>query len=339
MLSKKGSRVKYDSNKAFHKHLLNAAPLHFSSVYLLLSQEDFVFKEGLKHLVSVFDQADLVTLQGSVPGLFIELSSMTLFQKRKLIVVDEAESISKKEQERVIEWIKKPQRDCILALVSAGLRRNSVLYKAVEKYGVVLDVPEAKPWQKEKEAVAFVLEQAHLLKKKIEERAALLLVEFIGSDKRALCNELEKLALYVDQRVIESADVIVLCQLVPKENVFKLAEALFFRDGKRAVSLLLSLQKEGIQPMNILRLIRQQFEVDLQVALLCKQSREEEISTLYPYIKGFILQQHKKQAENYGIASFKKGLVAIDEMEICLKNITVEPNILMAALIGKLCII
>lgn len=333
--------MKYDSLKAFHKHLLSAAPSHFSSAYLVLSHEDFILKEGLKYLVSALGQVDSVTCSGSTPGLLNELSSMTLFQKRKLTVVEGPEEISKKEQELVINWIKKPVQESFLVFVSEGLKRNSVLYKAVEKYGIILDVPEAKPWQKEKEALSFVHEQiSGVFKKKIDERAAILLVEYIGTDKRALMSELEKLAIYaIDQPMITVSDVSALCRIVPKENVFKLSEALLMRDGKRAVSLLLSLQHEGVQPLALLRLLRQQFEVDLQVALLCRQGQEEEISNLYPYMKGFILQQHKKQAESYGIASFKKGLVAIDESEVRIKSMNVEPDILIAALIGKLCVV
>lgn len=330
--------MKYDSIRAFQKHLLSAAPLHFSSAYLVLSSEQFLLKEALKEIISALGDA-LATVYPREGELMTELSSLSLFEKRKLVIVEEADKIAKKEQELLIQWLKRPPSGCYLVLLSEGLRKGSLLYKAIEKQGIILDVPEAKPWQKEKEAVLWVQEKADLLKKRIDEKASKLLVEFVGSDKTALFSELEKLALYTgNNERIQAEDVSVLCRVVPKENIFKLSEAIFLRDGKKAVSLIVSLQHEGVQPLAILRLLRQQFEVDLQVALLARSRNVEEITNLYPYMKGFILEQHKKQAETYGISSFKKGLMAIDKAEYRIKSVPVEPDILIGTLIAELVI-
>jgi len=321
--------MKYDNLKAFQKHLTSAAPLHLASAYLIMSDDQFLSKDALHALKEHFKGAEIIAQES---GIAEELSSMTLFQKKKLVIALEVESLSKKEQELVTEWIKKPGRDSYLVLVTPKLKKTTALYKAIEKYGVVLETPEVKPWAKEKETLAWLREQ-----KPIDERAASLLIEFVGTDKMALHSELEKLSLYAGSR-ITSPDVLSLCKAIPKENLFKLSESIFTRDGKKASRQFVSLHHEGVQPLALIRLLRQQFETDLQVAILCKQGSEGDIGELFPYMKGFILEQHKKQALSYGISSFKKGLIAIDKAEYRIKSISVDPEILLSTLIAELCI-
>lgn len=334
--------MKYDSLRAFQKHLQSASPSHLSSTYLLLSKEPFDLKEALQSLSSALGPGVTILRmnpekEGIAPVLS-ELNTLSLFQGMKLVVVEEADKIAKKEQERLNDWIKGSTKGACLALASSSLRKNSALFQAVEKYGVILDVPEVKPWAKEKEAVEWILSKANEKSASLDPAAAQLLVEWIGSDKEALLMELEKLMLYTDGRGrITSKDVSALSEAVSKESVFKLAEALFNRDSKRAISIQSALKREGVQAIAEIKMLRQQFEVELQVALLAGEGQDEAIGTLFPYMKGFILQQHKKQALSYGATSLRKGLLAIDKAELMLKSVPVDPEMIVDKLIAELC--
>lgn len=334
--------MKYDSLRAFQKHLQSASPSHFSSTYLLLSKEPFDLKEALQSLSSALGPGvtiiQLNPEKEGVSSVLSELHTLSLFQGMKLVVLEEADKIAKKEQERLHDWIKGGTKGACLALISSSLRKNSALFQAVEKYGVILDVPEVKLWAKEKEAVEWILFKANEKGASLDSAAAALLVEWIGSDKDALLMELEKLMLYTDGRErITSKDVSALSAAVSKESVFKLAEALFNRDGKRALSIQSALKRDGIQAIAEIKMLRQQFEVELQVALLAGESQDEAIGTLFPYMKGFVLQQHKKQALSYGATSLRKGLLAIDKAELMLKSVPADPEMIVDKLIAELC--
>ncbi|CRX39232.1 DNA polymerase III subunit delta [Estrella lausannensis] len=334
--------MKYDSLRAFQKHLQSASPSHFSSTYLLLSKEPFDLKEAVTLLSSALGSGVTVIRlnpeKEGVAPLLNELLTLSLFQGMKLVVVEEADKIAKKEQERLNDWIKGSAKGACLALVSSSLRKNSALFQLVEKYGVILDVPEVKPWAKEKQAVEWILSKAEERKASLDPAAAALLVEWIGSDKDTLLMELEKLTLYTDgKRKISCKDVSALSEAVSKESVFKLAEALFNRDARKAISIQSALKREGIQAIAEIKMLRQQFEVELQVAILASEGHDEAIAALFPYMKGFILQQHKKQALTYGAASLRKGLIAIDKAELMLKSVPADPEMIVDKLIAELC--
>lgn len=334
--------MKYDSMRAFQKHLQSAGSSHVSSTYLLLSKDPFDLKEASNAIHETLGEGTAVVRMNpereGIKAILDELCTLSLFKGIKLVFVEEAEKIGKKEQERLDEWMKGQGRGICLSLLSTSLKRNSALFHSVEKHGVVLDIPEAKPWQKDKEAVEWIKERAEMNGLVIEQAAAALLAEWIGSDKEALASELEKLALYSSPRGrITAKDVSALSEGISKESVFKLAEALLNRDGKRALVIQAGLKKEGVQPIAEIRVLRQQFEVELQVAILASSKSDEAITELFPYMKGFILQQHKKQALSYGVAALKKGLIAIDKAELMLKSVSVDPEIIVDKLIAELC--
>jgi DNA polymerase-3 subunit delta len=122
-------------------------------------------------------------------------------------------------------------------LISAGkVDKRKTLYKALEKIATVeghagLSIDE-KDWADQAESVA--LRQLNGLGKRISDRALSELVANVGPNVRQLNSEIEKLALYVGDRVeIEAGDVAAVVTRNKQARAFALGDAFGDRDLPR----------------------------------------------------------------------------------------------------------
>ncbi|CDR34160.1 DNA polymerase III subunit delta [Criblamydia sequanensis] len=335
--------MKYDTVRGLEKHLLACKNSHFANCYFAIVEDAFDRRLVRKMILSSLSQNSLqVFLKGGElkPGfLREELLSQNLFSKRKTIVVDEAEKIPKPDIDLVIPFLEKRETNLSLVFFANSIRKDNRLYKVVEKYGVILDLPEEKPWQKEKNITGWLIEMAEGYQKKLSFDGAKKITASLGLDKELLHSELEKLVSYVgEKKEIQLKDVLEVSFEIPSDTAWQLGEAIFQRKASEAHQIVSNLLKNGTPPLQILKQIRSQFQTDFQVASLLSQGkRKEDISLEFPYMKGFILDQHIK-ASYYGLESFKKGFLAIDASDLELRNSSIDPEFSIEKLVLNLCI-
>jgi DNA polymerase-3 subunit delta len=127
-------------------------------------------------------------------------------------------------------------------LISAGkVDKRRTLYKTLEKIGTVEDYPEWSSEDRDWAACAEALVQTELqaVGKEISAEGLAELVTSVGPHTRQLCNELEKLALYVGHRSqIEVGDVDAIVTRTKQARAFALGDALGDRDLPRALRAL-----------------------------------------------------------------------------------------------------
>lgn len=339
--------LKYTNLKSFQKHLESAAPTHLSSVYLVMSKESFESKTAI---ASIADQvlAGLVKNgenlcffnADEVDGKEIleELQAFSFLAPKRVIVIAQAEKLSKVYQDRLRAYISNPNKAVCLVLEAATLNRATGFYKDAEKYGVILDVPEEKPWEKEKSLQAWVIELLRKEGKEIDLPTVSKLVKLLGVDQSTLYQELEKLICYVgDRKTITLADISSVCVKITQENVWQLSEAIFRRDPAEALRMTKNILDEGTPLILLLRQIRSQLQTDYQVCCMLECGKTpQDISAQFPYMRGVVLNKHLQQAQAYGMQRFKSGLLAVDETELLAKNSSGEPEWLAERLIFKL---
>jgi DNA polymerase-3 subunit delta len=127
-------------------------------------------------------------------------------------------------------------------LISAGkVDKRKVFYKTLDKIGKVENFSgwsiDDKDWADQTEAAARVAVRSR--QKEISENVLAELVNRVGPNPRLLENEIEKLSLYVGDRVeIESADVSAICSRNKSAQAFALGDALGDRDLPRLLKRL-----------------------------------------------------------------------------------------------------
>lgn len=341
--------MKYTNLTAFEKHLEGAAPEHFSNIYLVQSKEAFIRKQAIDRLIS------LILKDGGIPGISLflfdaerdkieivmqELQAVAMFAKKRLIAIQNADAYTKAATLRLEAYCASPDRSTCLVITAESLNRATTFYKKLEKVGVVLDVPEEKPWEKEKSVADWLQVAAMKEGKQLDPQVAQMLIKQLGTEQVLLSNELLKLICYVGQRpAILDADVAAISSIATPSNGWQLGEAIFRRDAPAALGMSKGLLAEGTALIALLRQIRFQFQTQYQIcSILAAGGTAAEVAKEFPYMKGMILDRNIRQSQQYGMQRFKKGLLAIDEAELQAKNSAMDAEFLAEKLIITLTI-
>lgn len=338
--------MKYDNLRAFEKHVQSASPSHFSNLYVLIGKEGFDCKDAANTLLDawlpskkdrefslrIFD-ADSFNYQ----DLLLELRSISFLAEKKVLWIQQAEKLKKSVLEELEKEIGSLYKSHYLILTAANLSRTS-FYKQAEKIGIILDLPDVKPWEKEKRLVEWIAKQVSQERKIISHQACQYIVKYIGTEQQLLQQEIDKLVCYIgEKKEITISDIATLCANLNVETVWQLGEAVFRREARTALRIIKSILQEGAPFLPLLRQIRSQFQTEYHICtLLSRGASPEAITQEYPYMKGQILERHIQLARHYGADSFKKGLLSIDAVELQSKNSAIADELLAELLIIKL---
>ncbi len=339
--------MKYDNLRAFEKHLAACVPGQFADVYLLLAKEDFDRSSGtevtLAALLKGCSCVDLAlkTFDGdsvTVDALLEELNTLPFLADRKIVVVHNIDKAKKTITKALEEYLAHPNRAVKLVMTAEAVAANTTFYKKSEKSGIVLSIAQKKPWEKEKDFFEWVTQQVAKAGKRIDPRAAQLLVKQSALDQNLLKMELEKLLCYIgEQAEITPTAVSAICTCIDIDTVWQFAEAVLRCDAAKSLTIANHLLEGGAALLAVVIGLRTQFHTDYQVcSILSSGGSPQDVSTEFRYMAGRILSQHVEMATGYGMQRFKKGLLAIDEAERMAKSSSMEPRLLLERLVVKL---
>jgi DNA polymerase-3 subunit delta len=338
--------MKFTTVRAFEKHLEGASQdNHFADLYLLISKESFERKAAEEHLLSsllkkdssqglgvkIFEGESLV-----LSKIMEELDSYAFFSSRRAIVLRfGGDKIPKSISEPLEGYFSNPNPSVYLVVSASSILSTTNFYKKAEKKGIILDVAEEKPWEKEKTMTEWVHATVQTAGKRIDAQATHFLIKQIGTDQATLAQELEKLFCYCgDRKEIRTEDIGAICVNVNMETGWQLGEAIFRRDASSALRIAKALLMEGTAVIGLLRLIRSQFQTQYQVcSILVGEGGASEVTQQFPYMRGAILERNMQTARSYGMARFRKGLLAVDDTELKAKNSSGDLEFLVELLI------
>ncbi len=337
--------MKFTNQRGFDKHLAEAAPHHFAPVYLLINKEDFDRKEIVKtlsrlllknlpndeHHIKRFDASE-----HSFKQLMQELGAYHFFAKKRVIILENAQELKKEETELLEYYFSNPDPSIYLIFAATAINRAARFYKQVEKAGVILDLEEKKPWEKEAALVSFLIQWFKEQGISVPSAVAQSIVKTVNQDKFFLQQEMEKLLCFLGERKeLTSRDVAAVGSGSFVQNIWQLGDAIFNRQGSLAIEIACQLLNSGENFIALLRSLRTQF----QTRLLGAVSPPEEVQSRYPYLRGQMLHKQIQQAQKYGAAACRKGLLLIDETELLAKNGAFAPNLLLEKLLFQLVIL
>lgn len=339
--------MKYTNLPAFEKHLEGSAPNHFSDIYLILSKEPFIRQRAVEILSS------LVLKNESTPALCLhhfdaekhdinqllqELETFNFFSKKRVVVSHNVDEFDKNATLKLEAYAASPNRSVCFVATASAINRATTFYKKMEKAGIVLDVAEEKPWEREKLVAEWLHHEATKIGKQFSPQLCQLLIKQLGTDQGLLKTELEKLVCFVGERnTISQQDITAISSAANLDNGWQLGEAIFRCDPVAALRISKGLLNDGVALIALLRQIRSQFQTEFQVcSILIQGGGAAEVSKEFPYMKGMILDRHVKQSQDYGMQRFKDGLLAIDEAELQAKNGMMDLDFLAERLMIKL---
>lgn len=226
-------------------------------VYLLAGTEQFLKEETLAKIKSTFldkESCDFnfnLFYAGSTSAeKILECAWTTPFLGRKrLVLVYQVEDFSVSDKELILSYVRAPHRHTLLLLEThqTNLRQN--FFNEICQYArVIFCMP-----LKDDQLFGWIKAQAKAKGKMIEEKAKSALVNNLGKNLKLLSNSLDNLILYIgEKKTIEVSDVERLVGQDLTTTAFELFDAITVRNKSKALQILDSLFKEGINSAQIL---------------------------------------------------------------------------------------
>ncbi len=281
--------------------------------------------------------------------IFDAVGQYPLMSSRKCVVLNDydIDHASKSELDALISLFSNLNDTCVLVLRFDGVefdpnsRKNSKaknIVAALEKNGgKAVNLNHRKP----SELIKTLVSGAQKRGCKMENDAAVLLLDTVGSDLNNLSRELEKLCFYKKDGVIDKAAVELLCAKSVEASVFDLMDYVFGCDITKALSLLDDLFYTRVEPMIILYTVSGAF-VDLYRVFAAKKAGVpiSQIAADFGYGKrAFLLERQTARLKKF---DEKRLRLCFEELLLAdhrLKSFSADERIVLEELVVKLCYI
>lgn len=176
-----------------------------------------------------------------------ELRTLPFLAQRRLVVIKNADSFVSAHREALEKYLEEPSPNGVLLLALSSFPANTRLAKRVKKIGQIYNCEPVQPRDLRKFLVDYAKNNHNT---QLTPQAAALLIDAGGDDYSILCNEIDKLVIYLadqqnQQKRIEPADVQELVINNRQYNVFNVIDAMTLNQAGLALQRLgLMLQQD-----------------------------------------------------------------------------------------------
>ncbi len=199
--------------------------------------------ELLEDLISPSQrQMALLSLDGKEAQLaqvLDELRTLPFLCDRRIVLVKNAEDFISKNRPALERYFDKPCHSSILIFTVGSFAANTKLAKKLKTAGKLIAVQPPKPYMLGKMAVAYANKKCG---KSLDQKSADFLVELVGDNLSGIYNEIDKLAIYTDDKnTISFDDIKQLTASGRGFSVFEVLDSIGSKDKTVAISRLRSM--------------------------------------------------------------------------------------------------
>lgn len=212
----------------------------FKPIYYLMGEESYYIDRISDYIASQVlteEQKDfnLTVMYGSdtnIANVVTAAKRFPMMSDYQVVIVKEAQNL--KNIDDLSFYLKKPQPQTILVFCHKNgvLDRRKKVIAEVERVGVLFESKKLRDYQ----LPAFIVNYVRNHKSSIDEKAAVLLAEFIGSDLNRMAGEIDKLMMSMPEGQSRITPELIERNIgVSKEfNSFELRSALIEKDVLKA---------------------------------------------------------------------------------------------------------
>jgi DNA polymerase-3 subunit delta len=331
-------------------------------IYLFHGEDDFLRAEAVRKLRAEvgdpqFADLNTIVLEGrtlSFSELRHNADTIPFLSEKRLVIVEgmltrfdprrkasdegdaEDEESNPELKQQLVEYLPNIAPTTILVFVeNKKLAANNAVLKMLEKEKkgakVQLFAPPAE------EALAdWVIDHVEKKGGTIDFTAANDLAMFIGSDLRALDNEIEKLILYKNGEPIRREDVRAMVAPAQEQSVFELVDALGQRKTQRALELLHDQLRQNANEFYLLTMITRQYRMLLQVRDLQTRGLPHDTIQKQLGLHPFVAKKIAEQSRNYSVEQLEGIMFKLLDTDVSLKTSRLEPTLALDMLVVEL---
>lgn len=317
-------------------------------LYIFHGPDDFTRAEKITELKAALGDSSTAELNVSTldgQGLTLgdirrDADAMPFLAPKRLVIVTGYLSYLDNRQEELqalLDYLSNlsPTTDLVLVENESLPKQHPVLKAAVAVESNIIYFGELN----KHDLQSWIIKRAREHGATIEPGAADILGRLVGTDLRALDNEIEKLALYVtDQRPISKADIELLVPYTEEAELFGMSNAIGQRDARRAYDQLRKELDEGRNPMAILGSITAQIRALIEVKDMADRGMSaREIANLKGWKSDYAATMRLREAANFSMVRLEQIFEMLLETDLAIKTGRIDHMLALDTLIARLC--
>ena len=323
------------------------------SIYLLYGEELFLLENTLKKIKKNFGECikgiNYIQIDDTNIAEIISDIETPAFGYEKKLIVARNSGILKKEgkrknveiaklREKLSDYIKNNykliQESVVLVIVEENVENKNVLYKEIDKVGIVCDFEYQKPIQIEKRLKAIC--QAY--KVNISDFEVRYLIESCGTNMQDLINELRKLIEYAGENgTIKKEDIDKLSIKKLESVIFDLTDNLGKKETRKALQVLNNLiyAKEPIQ--KILVTLYNHFKKLYITKIAIKTNKDIITSLNLKSNQTFLVNKYKTQSRYFDEEDLRQILQNLRDLDYNYKIGLIDLQIGLESILCRYC--
>ena len=216
----------------------NIKPIYFlfgEEPYYIDKISQFIEKNVLTEEEKGFNQMVLYGKEASIDEIVGNAKRYPMIAERQVVIVKEAQELSRT-IEQLVDYAENPQPTTVLVICYKykKLDKRKKLYKSVSKHGVLFESKKLY----ENQVSEWLRKVLHGKGYSISHKAAILLVEYLGTDLSRISKELDKLTLVLPKESqITPADIEEHIGISKDYNNFELKKAIGERNVLKAARI------------------------------------------------------------------------------------------------------
>jgi DNA polymerase-3 subunit delta len=305
----------------------------YSPVYLFMGEEEYYIDYLTKLILNNSLQDDekdfnLNILYGK-DTLISDIISISkqypVMSERKLVIVKEAQDLSKKDAEGnslddLINYVNNPLTSTILVLnfKHKSLDKRKAIYKAILKNGLVFESKKLY----DNQAQDWIISYLKSFEFNIDKKSTFLITELLGTEINKIANELDKLiVLKGKNKTINQDDIEKYIGISKEFNVFELRKAIGERDLFKCIKIIDYFSKNPkSNPLVVVISLVFDFFIKLFTYHSLSDKSDRSVASALK-VNPYFVKDYSSAARNYSMKSISSKISILREFDLKSKGL------------------
>ena len=304
-----------------------------SPAYSLFGNEpflqDFFIQELATHFLGNSGNKKHVSLDDDKQDQFIaELSSISLFSERKLLVVRQIKKLSVKARKELVDYLQNSNSEICLVLIEEDYNDKNSLQKLLKMHTQFVDVRVPFPSQMKK-WISFIVKSRGY---KINDGTISNLIDLYGDSIAHVINEIEIITLMFGAETIIDESLVKSQLSIGREyHIWQLQDAIGCKNTKKSVFIVKSLIDSGIGLPQLVINLNNLFQQLLWYSMGMKNTME------YTGLNKIISGNLNKYKRNFDQCEIEHALLLLRKSDMLSKSTSLTSYSLIQPIIINIC--
>lgn len=305
----------------------------YSPVYLFMGEEeyyiDYLTKLILNNSLQDHEKDFNLNILYGKDTLISDIISISkqypVMSERKLVIVKEAQDLSKKDAEGnslddLINYVNNPLTSTILVLnfKHKSLDKRKAIYKAILKNGLVFESKKLY----DNQAQDWIISYLKSFEFNIDKKSTFLITELLGTEINKIANELDKLiVLKGKNKTINQDDIEKYIGISKEFNVFELRKAIGERDLFKCIKIIDYFSKNPkSNPLVVVISLVFDFFIKLFTYHSLSDKSDRSVASALK-VNPYFVKDYSSAAKNYSMKSISSKISILREFDLKSKGL------------------